>query len=208
MNILTIVIFLPLVGALALLTLRKGSEKVVRMVALFSSVATFALSLPLFFGFDKTKGLYADGLGDLVQFEVNHPWIETLNIHFHLGLDGISLLLVMLTTFLTPLCIWASFGAIEKQVKGYYIAFLLLETGMIGVFASLDLVLFYVFWEAMLIPMYLLIGIWGGPNRVYAAVKFILYTLVGSLLMLVGIIWLYFNAVPGQHTFDLVTISH
>ena len=197
-----------MVGALAMLTLRKGSENAMRIIALISSVVTFVLSLPLFFGFDKAKGLYAAGLGDLIQYEVNHPWITTLNINFHLGLDGISLLLVMLTTFMTPLCIWASFGAIKERVKGYYIAFLLLETGMIGVFASLDLVLFYVFWEAMLIPMYLLIGIWGGPNRVYAAVKFILYTLVGSLLMLVGILWLYFNGVPGQHTFDIVTLSH
>lgn len=208
MNLLTVIIFLPLVGALAMLTMRKGSESAMRIVALVTSVVTFVLSLPLFFGFDKAKGLYASGLGDLIQFEINHPWIETLNINFHLGLDGISLLLVMLTTFMTPLCIWASFGAIKDKIKGYYIAFLLLETGMIGVFASLDLVLFYVFWEAMLIPMYLLIGIWGGSNRVYAAVKFILYTLVGSLLMLVGILWLYFNGVHGQHTFDLVTLSH
>ena len=164
------------------------------------------MSLPLFFLFDKAKGVYASGLADLVQFEVNKPWIEAFNVNYHIGLDGVSLLLVLLTTFITPLCIWGSFTAIKQRIKGYYIAFLMLEVGMVGVFSSLDLVLFYVFWEAMLIPMYLLIGVWGGPNRIYAAVKFILYTMVGSLLMLVGILWLYFNAVPGEQTFDLVRI--
>ncbi|MCF7809677.1 NADH-quinone oxidoreductase subunit M [bacterium] len=206
MSILTLTIFLPLVGVAAILLLKRQSEGTAKWIALVTSVVTFALSLPLFFGFDKSKGLYANGLADLLQFEVSVPWIETFNINFHIGLDGISLLLVMLTTFLTPLCIWGSFTSIKERVKGYYIAFLAIETGMIGVFASMDLVLFYVFWEAMLIPMYLLIGVWGGQNRVYAAVKFILYTMVGSLLMLVGIIWLYFNGVPGEHTFDLVRI--
>ncbi|NQU05236.1 MAG: NADH-quinone oxidoreductase subunit M [Calditrichaeota bacterium] len=206
MNLLVITIFLPLVGVAAILLLKKQSESNAKWIALVTSVVTFVLSLPLFFGFDKSKGLYADGLADLLQYEVSVPWIETFNINFHVGLDGISLLLVMLTTFLTPLCIWGSFASIKSRVRGYYIAFLALQTGMIGVFASMDLVLFYVFWEAMLIPMYLLIGVWGGQNRVYAAVKFILYTMVGSLLMLVGIIWLYFNGVPGEHTFDLVKI--
>ncbi len=208
MDFLTLTIFLPLVGALAILLLKREAEGAVRGIALTTSVLTFLASLPLFFMFDATKGAYAAGLGDLIQFEVNLPWIETLNINYHIGLDGISLLLVMLTTFMTPLCIWGSFKAINKRVKGYYIAFLFLETGMLGVFAAVDLVLFYLFWEAMLIPMYLLIGIWGGQNRVYAAVKFILYTLIGSLLMLVGIIWLYANGVPGQHTFDLITLTH
>ena len=207
MNILTLTIFLPLVGGLVILLLKKESEGAVRITALATSVLTFAASLPLFFGFDKAKGAYASGLGELLQFEVNVPWIEAFNIHYHIGLDGVSLLLLLLTTFLTPLCIWGSFTAIKQRVKGYYTVFLVLETGMLGVFSSVDLVLFYVFWEAMLIPMYLLIGVWGGPNRVYAAVKFILYTMVGSLLMFVGILWLYFNAVPNEHTFDLVMIS-
>ncbi len=206
MDFLSLTIFLPLVGALLMLALRKEADKAAKMVALATSTLTFAASLVLFFGFDRAKGAYATGLADLLQFEVNKPWIETLNIHYHIGLDGISLLLVMLTTFITPLCIWGSFKSIKQGVKGYYLAFLILETGILGVFAAMDLVLFYVFWEAMLIPMYLLIGVWGGPNRVYAAVKFILYTMVGSLLMLVGILWLYFNAVPGEHTFDLVRI--
>ena len=208
MDLLSLTIFLPLVGALAIVLLKREAEAAARGIALTTSVATFIVSLPLFLKFDAGKGAYAAGLGDLLQFETNVPWIEALGVHYHIGLDGISLLLVMLTTFLTPLCIWGSFKAVTKRVKGYYLAFLFLETGMLGVFAAVDLVLFYVFWEAMLIPMYLLIGVWGGPNRVYAAVKFILYTLVGSLLMLVGIIWLYNHGVPDQRTFDLVTLTH
>lgn len=208
MDFLSLTIFLPLVGAILVLLLKREAHGAIRGVALGTSILTFAVSLPLFFNFDSSKGAYAAGLGDLLQFEVNKVWVEAFNIHYHIGLDGISLLLVMLTTFLTPLCIWGSFTSIKDRVKGYYIAFLLLETGMLGVFAAVDLVLFYVFWEAMLLPMYLLIGVWGGPNRVYAAVKFILYTLVGSLLMLVAILWLYFNAVPDQHTFNLVDMFH
>ncbi len=204
MDFLTLTIFLPLIGAIIILFLKEENRGAIRHVALWSTVATFVVSLPLFFGFDKAKGAYATGLADLIQFEVNIPWIDAFNINYHIGLDGISLLLVMLTTFITPLAIWGSFTNIKIKVKGYFIAFLLLETGMIGVFASLDLILFYVFWEAMLIPMYLLIGIWGGQDRVYAAVKFMLYTLVGSLLMLVGILWLYFHGVPGEQTFDIV----
>ena len=206
MNLITLTIFLPLIGGLAIILVRKQAENAIKLISLMTSLATFGASLFLFLSFDKSKGLYASGLADLLQFEINKPWIEALNINYHIGLDGVSLLLVMLTTFLTPLCIWGSFNSIKYRIKGYYIAFLFLETGMIGVFAAMDLVLFYVFWEAMLIPMYLLIGVWGGPNRIYAAVKFILFTMVGSLLMLVGILWLYFNAIPGMHTFDLVLI--
>ena len=206
MNILTLTIFLPLVGAVVVLLLKRTSVGAIKGVALATSVLTFVVSLPLYFMFDPGKGTYASGLAELIQFETNVPWIDTFGINFHIGIDGVSLLLILLTTFLTPLCIWGSFTSISERIKGYFAAFLFLETGMIGVFAALDLVLFYVFWEAMLIPMYLLIGVWGGPNRVYAAVKFILYTLVGSLLMLVGILWLYFYAIPGQTTFDLLMI--
>ncbi len=208
MDILTLIIFLPAVGALAMLLLKRESEGAVRGIALVTSLVTFVVSLPLYFMFDPKKGEYASGLGDLIQFEVQKVWIETFHINYHIGLDGISLVLVLLTTFITPLCIWGSFPAIKQRVKGYYMSFLFLQTGMLGVFASIDLILFYVFWEAMLIPMYLLIGVWGGPNRVYAAVKFILYTLVGSLLMLIGILWLYFNGVPDQHTFSLIDLTH
>jgi NADH-quinone oxidoreductase subunit M len=206
MSYLSLTIFLPLVGAAVLCALKPTAEKAIRGVALGAAVLTFLASLPLALTFDASKGYAATGLAELVQFETDKPWVDALNIRYHIGLDGISMLLVMLTTFLTALSIWASFPAIKTRVKGYYIAFLALETGMLGVFAALDLVLFYVFWEAMLLPMYLLIGVWGGQNRVYAAVKFILYTIVGSLLMLVGILWLYFHAIPGETTFDLVKI--
>jgi len=204
LDFLSLTIFLPLAGAAVVAMLRDA--RAIKVTALSVSAVTFIVSLPLWFAFDAAKGSYALAIGDLLQFEVNKPWIEALNIRYHIGLDGISLLLVMLTTFLTPLCIWGSFASVSKSLKGYYAALLLLETGMLGVFAAMDLVLFYVFWEAMLIPMYLLIGIWGGQNRVYAAVKFILYTMVGSLLMLVGILWLAWNALPGGTTFDLVKI--
>jgi NADH-quinone oxidoreductase subunit M len=203
--LLTTTIFLPLLGALAIAILR--SDRQIKIAALAFSLLTFAASLPLWFGFDAGKGASAAHLSDLIQFEQSLPWVTSLNINYHVGLDGISLLLVMLTTFLTPLCIWGSWDSVKIRLKGYYISFLLLETGMLGVFAALDMVLFYVFWEAMLIPMYLLIGVWGGQNRVYAAIKFILYTMVGSLLMLVGIIWMYYHAVPGETTFSLLRFS-
>jgi len=221
MDTLSLTVFLPVLGVLVIAFLK--DERAIKATALSFSLLVFLASLPLWFGFDATRGGAASVLGDLIQFETNKPWVESAGISYHIGLDGISLLLVMLTTFLTPLCIWGSWKSIKGKgdpnrqtgmsilpgpgLKGYYISFLLLETGMLGVFSALDLILFYVFWEAMLIPMYLLIGVWGGQNRVYAAVKFILYTMVGSLLMLVGIIWMYFNAVPGANTFDLLTIS-
>ena len=143
-----------------------------------------------------------------MQFSELAPWVSGLGISYHLGVDGISMLLIMLTTFLTAISILASFSAITKHVKAYMVTFLLLETGMIGVFAALDLVLFYIFWEVMLIPMYLLIGVWGGPRRVYAAVKFILYTVAGSLLMLVAILYLYFahHGATGVYTFNLLEL--
>ena len=135
--------------------------------------------------------------------------MPSFGISYHLGVDGISLLLVLLTTFLMPLTLLASWHSVERRWKEFAITMLLLETGMLGVFVALDLFLFYIFWEAMLIPMYLIIGIWGGPNRVYAAVKFVLYTLVGSLLMLVAILVLYFQhgAATGVFTYDLPVIA-
>ena len=137
-----------------------------------------------------------------MQFVEVHPWISVPPIDYHLGVDGLSALLILLTGFLTPLCVLVSWTSITQRVKEFFIFLLALETGMIGVFASLDLVLFFVFWEAMLIPMYFLIGIWGHERRVYAAMKFMLYTMVGSALMLVGILYLY--SVTG--TFDLPRI--
>jgi NADH-quinone oxidoreductase subunit M len=143
-----------------------------------------------------------------MQFVERAPWIPSLGVTYFLGVDGISVLLILLTTFLSAISILSSFTAITDKIKTYYATLLVLETGMIGVFAALDLVLFYVFWEAVLIPMYLIIGVWGGPRRVYAAVKFILYTVAGSLLMLVAILYLYFSyhAAFGEYTFDLMRL--
>ncbi|OGL44238.1 MAG: NADH-quinone oxidoreductase subunit M [Candidatus Schekmanbacteria bacterium RBG_16_38_11] len=196
--VLTIITFFPLLGAFFILLTEKHSLGTIRGFALFTSVVNFFFSLHLFY--------YFDGSTSRMQFEVFKPWIREWGINYHLGVDGISLLLVMLTTFITPLAILASWKAIESKVKEYMIAMLFLETGMIGVFISLDLFLFYVFWELMLIPMYLLIGVWGGPRRIYAAIKFVLYTMAGSVLMLVGILVLYFINYnqTGEYSFDLL----
>ncbi|MBI5100458.1 MAG: NADH-quinone oxidoreductase subunit M [Nitrospirae bacterium] len=181
--ILSCLIFLPLLGVAALLLVRRTNESLIRMVALITSIAGFLLSLPLFTSFDKTT--YA------MQFVEKQAWIPAWNINYHLGLDGISIMFVLLTTLVTILCVLISWNSVKMKTKEFYISILVVESAIIGVFCSLDFFLFYIFWEAMLIPMYLLIGVWGGPNRVYAAVKFFLYTLVGSVLMLVGIIVLY-----------------
>jgi NADH-quinone oxidoreductase subunit M len=199
--LLTLVTFLPGAAGLALLFVPRRSVGVLRLVSLVVTVLTFACSLPLYFGFD------ADAIG--YQFEENRRWMPTLGVAYHVGIDGISLLLVLLTTFLMPLALVSAWGSIEDRFKEFTATMLLLETGMLGVFVSLDLFLFYVFWEAMLIPMYFIIGIWGGPNRVYAAVKFILYTMVGSALMLVAILGLYYQygAATGRYTFDVPVLA-
>jgi len=181
--ILTLAIFLPLVGALAIALLPREADRRIRVVALVFSLLTFALTLGLIFGFDRTAAGF--------QWVEEYAWIASPPIHYHLGIDGLSLILVVLTGFLTPLCVLASWTGITDRVKEFHILLLALETGVIGVFLSLDLFLFFVFWEVMLIPMYFLIGIWGHGRKVYAAVKFILFTMVGSALMLVGIIFLY-----------------
>ncbi len=199
--LLSVVTFLPAVAGLALLFVPRRSVGVLRNASLAIAIGTFVLSLPLYFGFD------AGALG--YQFEENRPWMPTLGVAYHVGIDGISLLLVLLTTFLMPLALVSAWGVIEDRFKEFVATMLVLETGMLGVFVSLDLFLFYVFWEAMLIPMYFIIGIWGGPNRVYAAVKFILYTMVGSLLMLVAILALYYQygAATGRYTFDVPALT-
>jgi NADH-quinone oxidoreductase subunit M len=203
-HILSWVTYLPALAALVLLFFPRGSEKAIKSLAFLGSLAAFALSLHLVYRFDATNGH--------MQFEESVPWIHTAtySINHHLGIDGISLFLVLLTTFLTPLAILASWQSITKRVKPFMICILALETGMIGVFCALDLVLFYLFWEVMLIPMYFLIGIWGGERRIYAAVKFILYTMAGSLLMLVAILYLFFaNGATsnGATSFDLLQIT-
>ena len=195
--VLSAVTFLPVVGAALIFVLPRRWEGRVKVTALATSLVTFAVSVPLFTRFDESLSAY--------QFVEQRAWMPTLGVSYHLGVDGISLLLVLLTTFLMPLVLLSSWHSIERRWTEFAITMLLLETGMLGVFVALDLFLFYIFWEAMLIPMYLIIGIWGGPNRVYAAVKFILYTLFGSLLMLVAILALYFlhGAATGAYTFDL-----
>jgi NADH-quinone oxidoreductase subunit M len=199
--ILTIVTFLPLVGMFFILLIPKNDRVSIRHSALFFSLMTFISSLCLIFRFDPI----ATGM----QSEVNISWIEQLGISYHLGIDGISLLLIVLTAFLTMIAVLSAFRAIEREHKAFFAMILLLETGMLGVFASLDLFLFYIFWEVMLVPMYFLIGIWGGARRMYAAIKFVLFTMVGSLLMLVALIVLYFqyHALFGEYTFDLMKIT-
>ena len=195
-NILTLITFLPVAGAALLLFMRKASPRALRNIALIVSLLTLLLSLPLYSTFDVSN----PGM----QFEQFVPWIPSLGIQYHVGIDGISLFLVLLTTVLTPIAILSSWNSIEKRVREYYLFMLMLETGMIGVFVALDFFLFYVFWEVMLVPMYFLIGVWGGQRRIYAAVKFFLYTMVGSVLMLVAIIALYF--LNGATTFDFPSI--
>jgi NADH-quinone oxidoreductase subunit M len=180
---LTVLTFLPLAGALTIALLPRQAEGRIRQVALGVSLAVFALAVWMFVLFSP----YQPGM----QFTEFRPWIDSPPISYHLGIDGLSLLLILLTAFLTPLAILASWASITWHTKEFFLFLLALETGMIGVFTSLDLVLFFVFWEVMLIPMYFLIGVWGHERRVYAAVKFILYTMIGSALMLVGILYLY-----------------
>jgi len=199
--ILTIVTFLPLVGAALIMLIPRDRHAAIRETALFFAFFTFVSSLCLIFRFDTV----ATGM----QFEANVPWIAQMGIDYHLGIDGISLLLILLTTFLTMIAVLSTFRAVDHSHRGFYASILLLETGMLGVFAALDLFLFYVFWEVMLVPMYFLIGIWGGQRRVYAAIKFVLFTMVGSLLMLVAILVLYFqyHAASGVYSFDLLKIG-
>src|SRR5665213_3246530 len=193
--LLTVLTFLPLAGAASLLVLGSDDRAWIRRAAFVAAVVEFLLSLLLLRGFSASTAAY--------QFEEFRAWIPAPPIHYHLGVDGISLFLVLLTTFLTPVAMLASWKSDENRTQGFYITLLVLETGMIGVFVSLDLFLFFVFWEAMLLPMYFLIGIWGHERRIYAALKFILYTMVGSILMFVAMVWLY--ELTG--TFDLPRIQ-
>jgi NADH-quinone oxidoreductase subunit M len=185
---LNLVTFSPLVGVLILLFIQPEKKNISRWVALITSLVSFAISLIVLAQF---KAAEVGAPGDL-HLVINLPWIQVAgwNISYHLGIDGLSILLVLLTTFLTPIAILSTWTAVEDRVKEFMIFFLLLEMGMTGVFLAQDLFLFYVFWEFTLVPMYFLIGIWGGPKRMYAAIKFFLYTMAGSLLMLLAILWL------------------
>ena len=201
-GILSVVTFLPALGALLiLLVVPRRHDAAIRWCGLAVSLATFLASLPVWVRFD--------GADPDLQLEEILPWMPGFGIGYHVGVDGISVLLVLLTTFLTPIALASAWHAIEERTKEFVIAMLLLETGMVGVFVSLDLFLFFVFWEAMLIPMYFVIGVWGGTNRVYAAVKFVLYTMVGSALMLVAILALYYQhgTATGTYTFDVPTLA-
>jgi NADH-quinone oxidoreductase subunit M len=200
-GLLTAVTFLPAFGGLAVAFVPRQKSALARAIGLAVAAAAFVLSVPLYLAFEASR---VDP-----QFEERAAWMPTLGVSYHIGVDGISLLLVLLTALLSPLAMASAWRAIEDRTKEFVVAMLLLETGMIGVFVSLDLFLFYVFWEAMLIPMYFIIGVWGGPDRIYAAIKFVLYTLVGSLLMLVAILALYWRhgAATGLYTFDLPLLS-
>ncbi|MFN3364709.1 MAG: proton-conducting transporter membrane subunit, partial [Allorhizobium sp.] len=186
--ILSTVTFLPLVGVLLLLLTREDSpygRRNILNVSLLTTVFTFIVSLFIWIGFDNSNPGF--------QMVEKHAWLGT-GISYHLGIDGISMLFVILTTFLMPFCVLASWHSIEKRIKEYMIAFLLLEVVMVGVFVALDIVLFYVFFEATLIPMFVIIGVWGGKDRVYASYKFFLYTLAGSVLMMLAIMAMYWQA--------------
>lgn len=185
--LLSLLIWLPIVGgAWVLITAKADDSVTMRPVALAIALVTFLLSLPLYFGFDVQS--------HAMQFEEKLPWISIFNINYHLGVDGISMPLVILTSFTSVLVILAGWRVIQYKASHYMAAFLIMEGLMIGVFSALDAILFYVLWEAMLIPMFIIIGVWGGVNRVYAAIKFFLYTFLGSVLMLIALLYLYFAA--------------
>src|SRR5687768_5714126 len=203
MGILTWITILPLVGAALTMLVPKDEEAIARGLGLTVAIATFLISLLILPEFDSTKAGF--------QLEVNKVWVEALGINFHLGIDGISLWLVMLTTLMVPVTMFSpqAMGTRKVHVREFVVAMLVLETGMIGAFLALDLFVFYVFWELMLIPMYFIIGIWGGERRLYASIKFVIYTLVGSLLMLAAILYLYVQgkALTGTWTFDYQTYA-
>ncbi len=191
MPILSLVTLTPALGALLLILIDSNSKALIRQIALMVSFLGLLFSLIMVGNFDSTVGT--------MQMEENHAWIESLGISYHLGVDGFSVLLILLTSFSMPFVFLSTWKAIDDRVKEFHIALLLLQTGMIGAFVALDLVLFYLFYEAMLVPMYLIIGIWGGKDRIYAALKFFIYTMVGSLFMFLAILYLYNHT----GTFDL-----
>ena len=181
--LLSLLVWLPILGGVFTMMAGNSRPRAARWIALAFAVASLLLCIPLFAGFDLGSGA--------MQFVERRTWIPTYDIEYHLGADGISLALIGLTTLTTVLVLIGAWTAIDKRVSQYYAALLILEGLMIGVFAALDAMLFYVLWEAMLIPMFVIIGVWGGPRRVYATVKFFLYTFLGSVLMLVALIYMY-----------------
>jgi len=199
-HLLSVLIALPLIGAALLLFFPRGGDGAIRTFTLLVTIAEFLLSLFVVARFDvATAGM---------QLVERAPWIPQYGISYIVGVDGISLWILMLTTFIMPVTILSTWSAVGKNVKEFMVFMLILETAMVGVFLATDLFLFYIFWELVLIPMYFLIGVWGGERRIYAAIKFFLYTFVGSVLMLVAIIVLYFHhhAVTGVYTMDLMKL--
>jgi len=201
-HLLTVVLFTPLAGALLLVFVNKRQENAVRWIANVFGVAGFAVSIPIWFRFEP--------FGDPWQLVERAEWIPSIGAMYFLGVDGVSALLVLLTTLIGAIAILSSWNAITERVKEYYIFMLVLQTGLIGAFVSLDSLLFFLFWEVMLVPMYFLIGIWGGGRRLYSAIKFFLYTLAGSVVMLLGILALYFfnHSVTGAYSFDITQFQH
>ena len=202
-NLLNWILWMPMIGVLGILFIPKGKDSLVRYWSLLNTVITMVLSVVLYLKFDTTTG------GMQQFFRVDHLWIKQFNIHYSLGVDGISLPMILLTSLLFAICVLSSW-TIKKQVKGYFALFLFLQSSIFGVFLSLDFFLFYVYWEVMLIPMFFLIGIWGGENREYAAVKFFLYTFFGSILMLVGMVALYHASAGtsiGTNSFDILALQ-
>jgi NADH-quinone oxidoreductase subunit M len=187
--------FFPLIGMAIILVLPRTAHGLIKWTAAAATVPPLLMALHLFQDFNRTTSA--------LQYVIKRPWIPAFNIEFFMGVDGVSITMVLLTALLCFICIFASWG-IERGVKGYFALFLLLDTGMMGVFCALDFFLFYIFWEVMLLPMYFLIGVWGGPRREYAAIKFFLYTLFGSVLMLIAMLALYFYSDP--HTFDMTKL--
>jgi NADH-quinone oxidoreductase subunit M len=201
-NILNIVCYLPLAGMILIMFIKRDNENAIKWVANITAFIGFLISIPLLTLFNNPRYIGANGF----RFNYEHSWIPQIGANYKIGIDGISMLLVMLTTLLGFIAILSSWTAIKDRVKEYYAFILLLQTGMLGVFMSLDFLVFYVFWEVMLVPMYFLIGVWGGPRKLYAAIKFFLYTLAGSVLMLVGILAIYFyqHDVSGIYSFDII----
>lgn len=194
---LTLVTFVPILGALAILLVPKERQEMAKIIAAVATGIQLWIALMILFTFNPGESA--------MQFVEQYSWIKTFNIEYHMGIDGLSMPMVLLTALLSFIGVFASWN-IDKARKGYFILFLLLDTGMMGVFVSLDFFLFYIFWEVMLLPMYFLIGMWGGPRREYAAIKFFLYTFAGSILMLLAMLALYFTQDP--HTFNMLTLMN
>src|SRR5579883_1127559 len=205
MFLLTVTIFLPLLGGLLILPMPAANKKLIRLTTIVVMFVDWLLSIYLLTNFNSAPGATAG-----YQYVENVPWLPTLGISYHLGVDGLSMLLVFLTTMLSWISVLSTWNAVQVRVKEYMLAFLLLEIGMLGVFCALDFFLFYVFWEVVLVPMYVIIGVWGGPRKIYATIKFFLFTFIGSLLMLVAILAMYFQHAAlagGVRTLDITALG-